>query len=480
VHHRALNRGARVALLSLVIVACTDRSNGSIQEPPPPTTGVITGAVSWGSVMVQGVSVSLTSGRTTTTGANGVYSFTDVAAGAYNLSIAVPDGFELPVGEPASKSVVVTAGQTATVNFSVVEAAMDLSEGERLFDHETFGGNGRTCATCHMEATGTITLQAIAARLLASPNDPLFRHDATDNGTSGTVRITTHGTIRVEVELPPHITLVGNPGQRTIVLNRGVPSTMNSPAFDGRGLTALMYDLRLSTLQEQAAAAIRDHAQFTSDPTSDQIEAIVAFQQRSDRFFTSEAVRTAANGGVSPGLPDALTASQTRGRTFFENVPPAGDGKAGSCALCHSGPNLNEVNQFGQANVGLAPGAKFGNVRVAERNATQNPLLTFRVENAGGVARTVTIADPGIMLTGRSSAQVSAFFPANLHVADLAGFFKTPTLWGVRHTPPYFHDNSAKTLRDVVDHYADFFFPEVGIFLTEQDREDIVAFLERF
>jgi hypothetical protein len=221
------------------------------------TTGTISGAVSWGSVMLQGVSVTLSSGRTTTTGANGGYTFANVAAGAHDLSIAVPDGYELAAGEPASKSVVVTAGQTATINFSLVEAAMDLSEGERLFDHETFGGNGRTCATCHMAATGTITLQAIAARLNASPNDPLFRHDATDNGTSGTVRITTHGTIRVEVELPPHISLVGNPGQLTIVLNRGVPSTMNSPGLDGRGVTALMYDLRLSTLQEQAGAAIR-------------------------------------------------------------------------------------------------------------------------------------------------------------------------------------------------------------------------------
>jgi cytochrome c peroxidase len=49
---------------------------------------------------------------------------------------------------------------------------------------------------------------------------------------------------------------------------------------------------------------------------------------------------------------------------------------------------------------------------------------------------------------------------------------------------PYFHDNSAKTLREVVDHYADVFFKEEliagGIInLTEQDRQDIVAFLGR-
>jgi cytochrome c peroxidase len=101
------------------------------------------------------------------------------------------------------------------------------------------------------------------------------------------------------------------------------------------------------------------------------------------------------------------------------------------------------------------------------------------VDDGAGDVRTVTLADPGIMLTGRSVEHVAAFVPANRHPADLAGFFKTVSLWGVRHTAPYFHDNSAKTLRDVVDHYADFFFPTLNVFLTPQDRLDIVAFLER-
>ena len=31
----------------------------------------------------------------------------------------------------------------------IVTSAAEVSEGQRLFDHETFGGNGRTCRTCH-------------------------------------------------------------------------------------------------------------------------------------------------------------------------------------------------------------------------------------------------------------------------------------------------------------------------------------------
>jgi hypothetical protein len=477
VRPRTRQRRLGLVLVVLAAVACSDGGSGTVAPPPPPTTGTISGAVSANSVMLTGVVLTLSNGRTATTGTSGGFSFADVEAGAYTLSMAVPAGYELAGGEAASKAVAVTAGKASRVDFSVVKE-FDVSEAVRLFDHETFGGNGRTCVTCHMPATGTITLQAVAARLAASPNDPLFRHDAMDNGVSGTSRITTHGTIRVELDLPPNISLAGNPDRRQIIVNRGVPSTMNSPALDGKGaMGALMLDLRHSNLRDQALAAIQGHAVATIDPSFDQLAAIAEFQQRDARFFSSPALHSFANGGSAPSLPTALNEAESRGAVFFQNVFP--NGRAGECALCHSGPGLNEVNQFGPQTVGLPQGAKFGNVGVAERNATGNPVLTFRVDNGAGAVRTVTLADPGIMLTGRSVEHVAAFVTANRHPADLAGFFKTVSLWGVRHTAPYFHDNSAKTLRDVVDHYAEFFFPTIGVFLTPQDRIDIVAFLER-
>jgi cytochrome c peroxidase len=74
--------------------------------------------------------------------------------------------------------------------------------------------------------------------------------------------------------------------------------------------------------------------------------------------------------------------------------------------------------------------------------------------------------------------------------AVLAQNFKIPTLWGVKDTAPYFHDNGARTLRDAVAHYKRFFnFTEeedpVGsaslggrITLTDDDVDDIVAYLQ--
>src|SRR4029453_15551520 len=62
-----------------------------------------------------------------------------------------------------------------------------------------------------------------------------------------------------------------------------------------------------------------------------------------------------------------------------------------------------------------------------------------------------------------------------------ANLFKIPTLWGIKDTAPYFHDNSAKTLEEVAEHYAFFFFnsPSTrGFVFTKQEQADMVAFLK--
>jgi cytochrome c peroxidase len=63
----------------------------------------------------------------------------------------------------------------------------------------------------------------------------------------------------------------------------------------------------------------------------------------------------------------------------------------------------------------------------------------------------------------------------------LTHFFKILPLWGVRDTAPYFHDNSAKTLEDVAEHYAFFFLTSPstpGFVFTQQDQADVVALLK--
>jgi hypothetical protein len=367
---------------------------------------------------------------------------------------------------------------------SAVQADETIQEGRRLFDHETFGGNGRTCRTCHMAGNGTLTVEAVAERLAEDPGDPLFLHDGLDGGVAGTSRISAHATIRIELELPPNVVLASDPSQRTIVVNRGVPTTMNAPALDGGPLAAFMYDLRDADLQAQALGAIRGHALNTVEPTQEQLDAIALFQQTDGRFFSSDALQSFANGGPPPELPEGRTPSEQRGRLFFIDTPSAPGQKQGACAFCHSGPMLNAANRFAYPDFRSPEGVKVNTALVSEANAMGNPTFTFLVDNGFGVVRTVTTPDPGILLTVPRTPHLEAFLrpPGVIHPANFTGFFKVPSLWGLKHTSPYFHDNSAKTLREVVDHYGDVFFNvfTIGgerIVLTEQDREDIVAFL---
>ena len=52
--------------------------------------------------------------------------------------------------------------------------------------------------------------------------------------------------------------------------------------------------------------------------------------------------------------------------------------------------------------------------------------------------------------------------------------YRTTPLRALWQHPPYFHDGSAATLRDVVDHYDSF----LGLRLTEDQKRDLVEFLK--
>jgi cytochrome c peroxidase len=66
-------------------------------------------------------------------------------------------------------------------------------------------------------------------------------------------------------------------------------------------------------------------------------------------------------------------------------------------------------------------------------------------------AATAGEPDPGHALTtGRADDTVTVTF-------DHANAFKISPLRGIRKTAPYFDDNSAKTLADVLNHYQQFF-----------------------
>lgn len=340
----------------------------------------------------------------------------------------------------------------------------NLSTPRRLFEKETFGGNGRTCLTCHSRETGTVSPADARERFERNPRDPLFVGDGSDDGQGGGAeRMLTEATVLVRVPLHPNVSLASDPSARSVVVRRGIPTTINTPSLD----PVLMLDGRQGSLETQAHSAIIDHAQGTKRPTAKQLEHIAVFQ-RTPQFFSSLPLFQFAWTGRAPALPTGRTASEKRGRRFFEDVPPdPGNLKIGSCAACHSGPMLNETNDF----IPVSPfrrGGRFQTILVSELNAARNPMLDFVFKNTDGTTTTVSSPDPGrALVTGQLGF-------------DNLNAFKIPTLWGVERTAPYFHDNSAETLEDVMRHYRTFFsiVSNGAIDLTEQDQADIVAFMK--
>jgi len=62
-----------------------------------------------------------------------------------------------------------------------------LSAGRRLFEKETFGGNGRTCLTWHSQETGTVSPEDAQRRMSRDARDPLFLGDGSDDGAGNGV-----------------------------------------------------------------------------------------------------------------------------------------------------------------------------------------------------------------------------------------------------------------------------------------------------
>lgn len=246
-----------------------------------------------------------------------------------------------------------------------------------------------------------------------------------------------------------------------------------------------------SDLEGQARGAITVHAEPGREPLAGELEAIAAFQRR---LFSSPELALYALGGEPPALPEGRTESERRGRTWFLEQPVSQSQEThGFCATCHSGPMLNQTNVFHLGEP--VPDLRFAANGTSEANARDLPMLTYEValpydlrvpsspvyppELHGaivapmGTVITYRTPDPGSIVTDSALVGVEQdrVFPGQADpcpspvpcVNAVMGFaaapevfHRIPTLWGIRRTAPYFHDNSAMTLEDTVRHYAAF------------------------
>lgn len=149
-----------------------------------------------------------------------------------------------------------------------------------------------------------------------------------------------------------------------------------------------------------------------------------------------------------------------RGQSLFNSKPIAIAGVKGlnddlgvavipgTCTTCHNAPNAGDHSVPLPLDIGLAG---------ANRRTPDMPLYTLRHRTTGEVVQTT---DPGrALVSGRWQ--------------DI-GKFKGPTLRALAPRAPYFHNGSATNLLEVVRFYDERF----GIGFTDQEKDDLVAFLK--
>lgn len=322
-----------------------------------------------------------------------------------------------------------------------LQSLVSYERGKRLFFDETFGGNGRTCATCHeARAEFGLTPELVRARFAVDPTDPLFRPLDSDLGDGASYSfLLAFALFNVNVPLHPDVRLADGPDDRTVALRRSVPSIVNV-AFTA----PYQWDGRAGDLLDQALGAVRDHFEATRLPNRAELQSLARFQSE---VVAPQRLRALLSSGDPVPLGEDFSIplqslAARRGQAHFRDT----------CGTCHTTELLHRPPSE-------EPGI-FRRAFISELNKPRLPVRRFLFRNPDGTETAVDSPDPGLaLLTGRM---------------EDVGFFEVPSLRGIRHTAPYFHDNSLNTLQEVVDHYNGNF----GFGLTGRRLEEIIAFLE--
>ena len=236
-------------------------------------------------------------------------------------------------------------------------------------------------------------------------------------------------------------------GFKSQVLGRATPVVTNT------GYNSIqMWDGRKKTLEDQAIGPMEASVEMQTDFTQllNLINHSEAYKDAFEAAYPGEGInkttiakaiasfeRTVISNN-SPfdqwvkGDKNALTKQEVEGFKLFVNP------EKGNCAACHSAPNFTDD---GFHNIGLP---------------------SWGVEN------------PDV---GRYAER-----PLNL----MKGAFKTPTLRDISLSAPYFHDGSASTLEEVMDHYIaggqvkTNLSPSMKeLTLSDKEKEAIIAFMKK-
>lgn len=227
-------------------------------------------------------------------------------------------------------------------------------------------------------------------------------------------------------------------------LGRATPSLINA-AYG----TIFMWDGRAASLEQQATQPVFSVDEMGLEPEElrARLREDSVYREVFAKLFPDQEIDVAAVSTAIAAFERTIIVNDTRFDQWIDGdataMTPAEvrgfgvflDPDRGSCSTCHAAPNFTDQ---GFHNIGL------------ESPSDANPDL------------------------GRYNIR-----PVKL----MRGAFKTPSLRNIALTAPYFHDGSAESLMDVVEHYmeggdTENLSPEMkDIELSRQEINDLIAFL---
>lgn len=235
-------------------------------------------------------------------------------------------------------------------------------------------------------------------------------------------------------------------GVKSMVLGRASPTIINS-AFN----TIMMWDGRKKSLEDQAMGPMEATVEMNMDTGKlfKWLNETAGYRKLFESAYPNEGINAATVSKAIAAFERTVVMKDTPFDRWIEGDAKAMneqqvrgfgvflDANKGNCAACHSAPNFTDNG--------------FHNL--------------------------------GLVSWGKPNPDVGRY--AQKPVERMKGAFKTPQLYGIVLTAPYFHDGSAKTLMDVVNHYekggvvaANLDPGMKPLTLSKQDKEDLVAFMQ--
>jgi cytochrome c peroxidase len=316
--------------------------------------------------------------------------------------------------------------------------------------------------------------------------DKLF-HDKRFSSTGQVSCATCHEKEKAFTDSPLRTSEGIKKGGKALTGTRNAPTVVNAAYF-----AAQFWDGRSSSLEDQSQhpftnpveMGLKDHQPILKIVRSDP-EYVKAFEQvfgKKGPQVTMKEVQQAIGAfertqvaGDSPfdryfygGESGALTDAQKRGFDLYVNK-----GRCVSCHVIEQTQALFTDNRFHNVGVGI------------------NDIQKDVPDLAGAFLQAkATLAEVDVkVLSDKRTSELGRF--AISRDFEGLGAFKTPTLRNTAVTPPYMHDGSLATLKDVIVHYNNGGVTKEGdpvndflsggirpLNLTEQEIDDLVSFME--